>query len=136
MKRPEKPEQFAAAAMKRLEGASRSKNKCKICAHLLRNEIDEMLVAGIRYASILSFARERGLQISLTGISRHRNTHLLGPGSDVLSQIEDAIKKHLARCLRELKGRKVESLSVEELIASAQTAVEALAVVTSERKGG
>ena len=116
-----------------------AESKCKICTHPLRDEIDEMLLAEIRYASILMFAGEHGLQLSASGLSRHKNHHFGNSESDLIAQIEDAVKKHLARCLRELKRRDVESLSVEELIANAQTAAEALAVVNLplkiERRG-
>lgn len=127
MKRPEKPEQFAAAAMKRLEGASRSKNRCKICAHLLRNEIDEMLVAGIRYASILSFARERGFQISLSSLSRHRNNHLRVSESEALKDLENvdtAVREVLTRLVRELKRRNLKDLSTKQIAVYTQAALE------------
>lgn len=127
MKRPKKPEQFAAVAMKRLEGASRSKSKCKICAHPLRDDIDELLIAGFKGNAIVDYADERGLKITNSGLSRHRNNHLRVSESEAREALEDAdtaVRKVLTKLVRELKRRNLEELSTKQVAAYTQAALE------------
>ena len=57
--------------------------KCKICMSPLRDEIDGMLSREItrddgrhyRYEDIVTWANDRGLYISESGLSRHRSNH-------------------------------------------------------------
>lgn len=127
MKRPKKPEQFAAAALKRLESASRSKSKCKICAHSLRDDIDELLIAGVKGNAILKFAGERGLKITNSGLSRHRNNHLRVSESEAREALDDAdtaVRKVLTKLVRELKRRSLEDLSTKQIAIYTQAALE------------
>lgn len=57
--------------------------KCKICMSPLRDQIDEMLSRELtqddgrhyRYEDIVTWANDRGLYISESGLSRHRSNH-------------------------------------------------------------
>lgn len=127
MKRPKKRIEVATQAMKRLEGASRSNHKCKICRHLLRGEIDQMIAAGIRYDSIVEFASERGLQLSSSGLSRHRANHLMMSESEALKELENAdtaVNKVLTRLVCELGRRSLKDLSTKQIAAYIQASLE------------
>ena len=119
--------ELSKSAMKRIEEVSRSESKCKICMSQLRDEIDARIIEGEKYEIIVSFASEQGLGISESGISRHRNNHLLALEREADIQLENpetAVKKVLARLVRELEHRDLESLSTKQLAAYTQAALE------------
>lgn len=58
--------------------------RCKVCTSQLRDEVDQMLLGNslhddgspYTYEHIAAWCAERGLQVSLGGLSRHKNGHL------------------------------------------------------------
>ena len=126
-KKPKSLRQLSESAMRRIEDASRSESKCKICMSQLRGEIDVRIIDGETHEAIINFASNHGFRLSSSGISRHRNNHLLALESEAVKQLEDpetAIKKVLARLVRELEYRDLENLSTKQLAAYTQAALE------------
>lgn len=77
--------------------------RCKVCVSALREEIDSMLMGEARkadgavykYEEIVQWVLERDLEVSVGGLSRHRNNHLMLAVGQALEtqQVMDAISK-------------------------------------------
>jgi hypothetical protein len=103
--------------------------KCKICKSDYRDEIDALILRGTKYEDIVNFAAERGLSISESGITRHKQSHTLAPRSEVTKRLENSeLAAHAlyTRIMRELHDRDLKELATAELLTHARGAGEVL----------